>query len=84
MTGGTGKDIFVYKDGDGSDVIEDFDASLDKIRVLSGDVSTPTVDSAGDVTFAVGDGEIIVKGGSDKYIPVYDKGKNILMKYTPR
>ena len=84
LFGGAGKDIFVYKDGDGSDVIEDFDASLDKIRVLSGDVGTPTVDSSGDVTFAVGDGEIIVKGGANKYIPVYDSGKNILMKYTPR
>ena len=84
LFGGAGKDIFVYKDGDGTDVIEDFDASLDKIRVLSGDVSTPTVDSAGDVTFAVGDGEIVVKGGANKYIPVYDSGKNILMKYNPR
>ncbi|MBR3497568.1 MAG: hypothetical protein IKO05_01080 [Selenomonadaceae bacterium] len=84
LFGGAGKDIFVYHDGEGTDVIEDFDASLDKIRVLSGDVSTPTVDSSGDVTFAVGDGEIVVKGGADKYIPVYDSGKNILMKYNPR
>ena len=84
LFGGDGKDTFIYYDGEGSDVIEDFDASLDKIRVLSGDVGTPTVDSSGDVTFAVGDGEIIVKGGANKYIPVYDKGKNILMKYNPR
>ena len=83
LTGGDGKDIFVYRDGDGSDVIADFDASADKIRVLSGDVNSPTVNSAGDVTFAVGSGKIVIKNGADKYIPVYDSGKNILMKYNP-
>ncbi|MBQ3336861.1 MAG: hypothetical protein IJG80_05605, partial [Selenomonadaceae bacterium] len=83
LFGGDGKDVFVYHDGDGDDIISDY-TTLDKIRVLSGDVSTPTVNSAGDVTFAVGDGSIIVKSGANKYIPVYDSGKNILMKYNPR
>ena len=83
LFGGAGKDIFVYHDGDGDDIISDY-TTLDKIRVLSGDVSNPTVNKAGDVTFAVGDGSIIVKGGADKYIPIYDSGKNILIKYNPR
>ena len=83
LFGGDGKDIFVYKDGDGYDFIEDF-TSIDKIRVLSGDVENPTADAAGNVTFAVGDGPIIIKNGADKYIPVYDSGKNILAQHTPK
>ena len=86
LFGGDGSDTFVYKSGDGKIIVEDFDDSLDKIRVLSGDVNSPTVDNAGDVTFAVGEGEIVVKGGANKFIPIYfGKGnKNIVMKYTPR
>ena len=84
LNGGYGSDVFVYKSGDGSIIIEDFDDAWDKIRVLSGDVGTPTVDKAGDVTFAVDDGQIIVKGGANKYIPIYDEGKNILMKRSPK
>ena len=84
LLSGKGSDVFVYKAGDGSIIIEDFDDSWDKIRVLSGDVNSPTVDKAGDVTFAVDDGQIVIKGGASKYIPIYDEGKNILMKHTPR
>ena len=86
LFGGDGSDVFVYKSGDGTIVIEDFDDSWDKIRVLSGDVNSPTVDKAGDVTFAVDDGQIVIKGGADKFIPIYfGKGnKNIVMKHTPR
>ena len=84
LVGGKGSDVFVYKAGDGSIIIEDFDDSLDKIRVLSGDVNSPTVDKAGDVIFAVDDGQIVIKGGASKYIPICDEGKNILMKHTPR
>ena len=83
LFGGDGSDIFIYRNGNGNDIISDY-TSLDKIRVLSGDVSAPTVDEAGDVTFAVGDGQIVVMGGAEKDIPIYDKGNNVLVKYTPR
>ena len=84
LLGGDGSDTFIYYNGDGNDTITDFNASMDKIRVLSGEVKNPEVDSLGDVTFAVGDGQIVIKNGAKQYIPIYDGYKNILSKYNPR
>ena len=84
LAGGDGSDVFVYKSGDGKIIVEDFDDAWDKIRVLSGDVNSPTVDSAGDVTFAVYDGQIVIKGGANKFIPICDEGKNILKQHSPK
>ena len=85
LRGGDGSDIFVYKAGDGKIIIEDFDDTWDKIRVLSGSVDVPESDGK-DVTFAVDDGQIIIKGGASKYIPIYygEGNKNIVQKYIPR
>ena len=83
LIGGDGADIFVYKSGDGKVIIDDFDDSLDKIRVLSGNVDSPFTNKAGDVMFDIDDGQIVVKGGADKFIPIYNKGKNILVQYKP-
>ena len=83
LIGGDGADIFVYKSGDGKVIIDDFDDSLDKIRVLSGNVDSPFTNKAGDVMFDIDDGQIVVKGGANKFIPIYNKGKNILVQYKP-
>ena len=85
MTSSSGAETFVYSSGDGNDIITDFDSSVDKIRVLSGDVENPDVDSSsGDVTFIIGDGQIVIKNGAKKYIPIYGAGKNILTKYNSK
>ena len=85
LIGGDGADIFIYKAGDGTIVIDDFDGSLDKIFVLSNKdkVENPIADKSGNVTFEVGDGQIVVNGGADKYIPIYNAAKNILVKHNP-
>ena len=51
-----------------------------------GDGSDIFVYKSGDVTFAVDDGQIIVKGGASKYIPIYygEGNKNVVQKYIPR
>ena len=85
LYGGAGHDIFIYKKGDGRDVIEDF-ANIDRIIVsaTSSDIKTPFADNAGDVTFNIGSGQIIIKGGADKTIQLYDENGSALgKKYTP-
>ena len=71
LIGGDGDDVFIYKNGDGKVTITDFDDSFDRILVLSGKVGNPTEKNSGDVTFDIGSGQIIVKKGADKYIPIY-------------
>ncbi len=82
LIGGDGADTFVYKNGDNKIIIDDFDDTLDKIRVMSGDVNNPYT-AGGDVIFEVGSGQIVIKNGSDKFIPIYyGKGNNnIVQRY---
>ena len=88
LTGGDGEDVFVYQSGDGKDVIADYESGIDDIIVLGTDnrtkVESPIVDNTGDVTFAVGSGQILVKGGSDRYIEILDGSGNQLQRYVPR
>lgn len=88
LTGGEGEDVFVYQSGDGKDTISDYEPGLDQIVVLGTDnrtkVESPIVDNAGDVTFAVGSGQIVVAGASDKYIEVLDSSGNQLQRYIPK
>ena len=86
LIGGDGDDVFIYKKGDGKLIIDDFDDNWDRILVLSGKVSNPTAEKSGDVTFATDNGQIIVKNGADKYIPIHfvDFGNDPIKQYTPR
>ena len=83
ITGGAGADVFVYQSGDGKDIITDYEQGLDQIVVLGTDsrtkVESPIVDAAGDVTFAVGSGQIVVAGASDKYVEILDGSGNRIM-----
>ena len=81
LFGGDGADIFVFN-GEGKDVIADF-AEIDKIMVLSGKVGDYSA-RKGNVTFEVGDGQIVVTGGADKYIELVNSSGNHISHYSPK
>jgi len=85
LIGGDGDDVFIYKKGDGKVIINDFDDNWDRILVLSGKVGNPTAEKSGDVTFSTDSGQIIVKNGADKYIPIYfvDFGNDPIKRHLP-
>ncbi|MBE8951330.1 MAG: calcium-binding protein [Quinella sp. 3Q1] len=83
LYGGDGDDIFLYKNVDGFDVIADFEIG-DKIQVIALDICSPTA-ANGDVTFAIGNSKLVIKGGADKSIQLYgENGEALSQKYTPR
>ena len=72
LKGGEGADVFVYKSGEGNDIITDY-TEEDIIRIAKG---TANITKSGkDVIFTVGTGKITVKDSADKVITyVDDKG----------
>ena len=84
LTGGGGADVFIYNNGDGNDTITDFDSSVDKIIVNAGDIGFPEV-ANGNVTFAVGSGKIVIKGGATQFIQLYgENGAPLDRKSKPK
>ena len=81
LWGGDGSDIFLYKNGEGNDIISDYESSVDTIMVLNGKVEAGIADSSGDVTFAVGSGQIVVLGGASQDISITDKYGNAVQTY---
>ena len=82
LTGGDGKDVFVYGSGDGKDVITDYTAGKDKIKLSSGEI-TSTSYSGSDVVFSVGSGSITVKNGNGQKITIVDAaGKTSTKTYS--
>ncbi|MBR6014265.1 MAG: calcium-binding protein [Selenomonadaceae bacterium] len=82
LTGGAGKDVFVYSKSSGNDVITDYKAGQDKIKITSGAITKATVKGK-DVIFKVGTGTITVKNGKGKSITTINaKGKSTTKKYT--
>ena len=76
LTGGNGNDVFVYANNDGNDVITDYTAKQDKIRITSGSISSSSLKGS-DVVLKTGSGSITVKNGKNKSITVIDsKGKS--------
>ena len=70
LTGGSGADIFIYSNGDGNDIITDYEEEdTIKISGVTAKVSTKN----DDVVFTLGSGKITVKGGKDKLITYSDK-----------
>ena len=74
LTGGDGADVFTYMDGDGNDVITDYEQA-DKISIVSGAVNGISINRR-DVVFDVGTyGEkITLTGAADKGITYIDAG----------
>ena len=82
LTGGAGKDIFVYGTGDGKDVITDYTAGQDKIKLTSGTISSISY-SGNNVIFNVGNGSITVQNGNGKKITIVDAvGKTTTKTYS--
>jgi len=65
LIGGTGADEFVFNDGDGADVVVDFQNNTDLIRLLDygfADVAAAlatATEVGSDVVFALGDGDVL-------------------------
>lgn len=70
LTGGTGSDIFIY-DGKGSDVITDYTAGEDTLKLTSGTVGAYSI-SGSDATFKVGSSTVKVNGGKSSAITIID------------
>ena len=68
LTGGADRDVFVYEDG--NDVITDYKAGEDSIKI-NGKISSTSYKGK-DVIFSVGDGTLTVKGVKGKEITVTD------------
>ena len=81
LIGGNGKDVFVYASGNGNDVITDYTAGQDKIKLTSGSISSSSL-SGSDVVLKIGTGSIKVKNAKDKSITVVDSaGKSTSQVY---
>ena len=82
LYGGAGHDTFIYQNGDGKDVIADYD-SLDTIMILSGNVGGYTVGKS-NVTFKIGSGSLVVENGKNQYIELVDTSRKPLTHYSPK
>lgn len=69
LTGGKGNDRFVYEGG--KDVITDYTAGEDQIKISGGKISKTSY-SGKDVIFTIGSGTLKVKNGNGKKITIID------------
>ncbi|SDC32346.1 Hemolysin-type calcium-binding repeat-containing protein [Succiniclasticum ruminis] len=71
LTGGAGDDIFVYRIGDGDDIIKDYTEKQDILGLTNGSISN-TILSGNDIVFMIGTGSITIENGSNKTVEVLD------------
>lgn len=82
LKGGDGNDTFVYSKSTGDDIIKDYTAEHDKIKITSGSISKTTVNGK-NVIFTIGNGTLTVEKGKGKNITFIDsKGKTSVKTYT--
>ena len=82
LTGGAGADVFLYASGEGKDVITDYVAGDDVIKLTSGDLTKVAVDKKGNLTFTVdkNKGTFKVNDGQGKSIHILNKDGDTLVK----
>ena len=80
LWGGDGADVFLYKSGDGADVIGDY-AAGEKISVTGAKVDKVAV-SGNNVVFTIGAGKITVRDAKDKTVTYYDNTSTKAQKYS--
>ncbi|MBR2179215.1 MAG: calcium-binding protein [Selenomonadaceae bacterium] len=80
LTGGSGNDVFVYASGDGNDVITDYTAGQDKIKLTSGSIASASI-KGNDMILKIGSGSITLKNSKDKTITITDSS-NTTKNYT--
>ncbi|MBQ7705745.1 MAG: hypothetical protein IJT73_10035 [Selenomonadaceae bacterium] len=70
LTGGAGADVFVYRLGEGNDVITDYTASQkDKIQIVNATISS-SVTSGTDVIYTIGENTLTVKKAASQKITI--------------
>ena len=75
LIGGLGNDVFVYASGQGNDVIKDYTAGQDRIKLTSGSITSSSVKGS-DVILNIGSGSITLKNAKGKEITVTDSSNN--------
>ena len=81
ITGSNYADTFIYSDGDGNDVITNYNSN-DRIQILS-DAVDSTQRSGNDVIINVGAGSITLKGASGKTLNLIDSNGDTIALGTP-
>ena len=77
LTGGSGADVFVYASSSGNDVVTDYAAGQDKIKITGAKISKTSV-SGSDVILTVGNGSIRVKNGKGKKLSIYNNANSAI------
>ena len=81
LTSGAGNDLFIYKSGDGNDVITDYTAS-DKISITGGSYTKSTVGN--DIKIKVGSGSILLKDAKNKNVNISTSTSNSNSSFIER
>ena len=71
---GGGKDVYIYSSG--NDLIQDYKAGDDKIKLTSGSITSASLSSSNVILSISNGGKITVKGGKNKNITVIDSNGN--------
>ena len=80
LIGGVGKDIFFYANGDGHDIIQNYESGSDVIHITAGTLKSKKLSGA-DVVLSIGNGSMKLKNAAGKKITLMDsKGKKSTVK----
>ena len=71
LYGSTGADTFVYSNGDGKDVIVNYAANIDRIKITSGTISKASINGS-NVVLTVGSGSLTINGAKGKNLNITD------------